>query len=94
MRSGPGGWGRKRRSRQALGDLIADVAGLDLREDEGVGVASHLGAGELLLAHHGGDAASNCISPSMASSGAAALAFSQAFLTLSTASPLPEPLVE
>ena len=42
----------------------------------------------------GETAASNCISPSMASSGAAALALSQAFFILSTASPLPEPLVE
>ena len=40
---------------QALGDLVADVAGVDLREDEGVGVACHGGAGELQLAHHGGD---------------------------------------
>ena len=40
---------------QTLGDLIADVAGLDLREDEGVGVTGDLGAGELLLTDHGGD---------------------------------------
>jgi hypothetical protein len=40
---------------QALGDLIADVAGLDLREDEGVGIARDLGAGELQLADHRGD---------------------------------------
>ena len=38
---------------QALGDLVADVAGLDVGEDEGVGVAGHGRAGELQLAHFG-----------------------------------------
>ena len=42
---------------QALGDLVADVAGVDVREDEGVGVAGHLGVGALGVGHtgrHGG----------------------------------------
>ena len=39
---------------QALGDLIADVARLDVGEYEGVGVAGHLAARELQLAHRGG----------------------------------------
>ena len=34
---------------ETLGDLVADVAGLDLREDEGVGIAGDLAAGELAL---------------------------------------------
>ena len=40
---------------QTLGDLVADVAGFDAGEDEGVGVAGHGGAGELELADLGGD---------------------------------------
>ena len=40
---------------QALGNLVADVARLDVGEDEGVGVAGHLAPGELQLADGGGD---------------------------------------
>ena len=32
---------------QTLCDLVADVAGVDVREDEGVGIASHFGVGAL-----------------------------------------------
>lgn len=63
---------------QALCNLIADVAGLDAREDEGIGIARDLGAGELQLADDRETAASNCISPSMARSGASSLAFAVA----------------
>ncbi len=38
---------------QTLSDLIADVAGLDAREDEGVGLASDLGALALDLCNFG-----------------------------------------
>lgn len=67
---------------QALGNLIANVAGLNLREDKGIGVAATLEPGNFCCPTTGDTAASNCISPSMASSGAAALALSQAFFTL------------
>ena len=41
---------------EALGDLVADVAGFDAREDERVGIACYLAAGELQLADdRGGD---------------------------------------
>ena len=40
---------------ESLGDLVADVASLDAREDEGVGIARDLGAGELQLADDRGD---------------------------------------
>ena len=55
---------------QTLSDLVADVTSLDQGEDEGVGIAGNLGAGELQLTNGGLTAASNCISPSMANSGA------------------------
>ena len=70
---------------QALGDLIADVAGLDLREDEGVGVASHLGAGGTAGPPRGRRQRQTVISPPMASSGQRPWP-SQAF------SPCPRPL--
>ena len=38
---------------QALGNLVADVAGVDVGEDEGVGIAGDLGAGSLQLADLG-----------------------------------------
>ena len=49
---------------QTLCDLVADVAGIDIGEDEGVGIAGNLAAGSLQLANLGGTAASNCSSPS------------------------------
>ena len=75
---------------EALGDFIADVAGLDLGENEGVGITGDLAARELQLA----DNRANCISPSMATSGAFSLAMAVASRTRSTLAPLPEPLVE
>ena len=44
-----------RKAAQTLRDLIADVAGLDAREDEGVGVTRDRGAGELQLADDRGN---------------------------------------
>ena len=83
-----------REAAEALGDLVADVAGLDLGEDEGVGIARDLAAGELQLADDRETAASNCISPSIATSGAFSFAMAVALRTRSTLAPLPEPLVE
>ena len=54
---------------QTLSDLIADVASLDRREDEGVSLTSNRRALHLVAATTGDTAASNCSSPSIASSG-------------------------
>ena len=40
---------------QTLGDLVADIAGVDVREDEGVGMAGHLGVRALGAGHAGRD---------------------------------------
>ena len=79
---------------QTLGDLVADVARVDVGEDEGVGVAGHGGAGELQLAHGGDTAASNCISPSTGISGHECLGLLAGVAHLVHIFPLPEPLVE
>ena len=80
---------------QTLGDLVTDVARVDVRANEGVGITGHLRLGALGLRHAGGDtAASNCSSPSTGMLGRTALVFSAALRILSTSSPLPEPKVE
>ena len=46
---------------QALGNLVADVAGVDVGEDEGVGIAGDLGAGSLQLADLGSNGSVRCV---------------------------------
>jgi hypothetical protein len=79
---------------QALGYLIADVAGLDLREDEGVGIAGDLGAGELQLADHRGNGGVELHLAVHGELGDEGLALLAGIAGQVNASPLPEPLVE
>ena len=74
-RSGPDGHG----AAQALGELVGDVAGVEVREDQHVGPARH-GAARRLLAdrREAMRAASACSSPSTARFGAFLLTMARA----------------
>ena len=64
---------------QTLCNLITNVAGVDVREDEGVGVAAHIAGDVLGLGNYRGD---GCIERFAA------------LRIMSTVGPLPEPMVE
>ena len=61
-----------RKAAQTLRDLVADVAGLDAREDEGIGVTRDRGAGELQLADDRGDGSVMAVSMATSASFCAA----------------------
>ena len=80
---------------EALGDLVADVAGLDAREDEGIGIARDLGAGGTSAGRRPGRPPHQTASRRQwrARAQASGLPAVASWESL-TVPPLPEPLVE